>query len=144
MNMYDTNDKRAAISIDMQETNEVINKYSGGEVSTDPIIITRLGEMYLISAEGLGADKGLARLNQLRNFRGLSSLSPSTEEEFIDAILHERRMELLAEGFRWFDLVRLNRLESELGFDRKYNRLPIPSKERALNKLLNQNSYWAN
>ena len=108
MNMFEPDDKRTAISIDMQETNEVINKYPGGEVTTDPIIITRLGEMYLISAEAQG------------------------------------HTELLAEGFRWFDLVRLNRLESDLGFERKYNKLPIPAKERSLNKLLNQNSYWAN
>ena len=51
MNMFEPDDKRTSISINMQETNEVINKYSGGEVATDPIIITRLGEMYLISAE---------------------------------------------------------------------------------------------
>ena len=54
MNMFEPDDKRTAISIDMQETNEVINKYPGGEVTTDPIIITRLGEMYLISAEAQG------------------------------------------------------------------------------------------
>ena len=144
MNMFEPDDKRTAISIDMQETNEVINKYPGGEVTTDPIIITRLGEMYLISAEAQGLSKGLTRLNELRNFRGLPSVHPATEEDFIDAILNERHTELLAEGFRWFDLVRLNRLESDLGFERKYNKLPIPAKERSLNKLLNQNSYWAN
>ena len=44
---------------------------------------------------------------------------------FIDAILNERHTELLAEGFRWFDLVRLNRLESDLGFERKYNKMCI-------------------
>lgn len=144
MNMFEPNDKRIAISIDMQGTNEVINKYPGGEVTTDPIIITRLGEMYLISAEAQGLSKGLERLNELRNFRGLPGVHPTTESAFIDAILKERRVELLAEGFRWFDLVRLNKLESVRGFEHKYNRLPIPSKERSLNKLLKQNTYWAN
>ena len=43
-----------------------------------------------------------------------------------------KRQDLLAEGFRWFDRVRLNRLESDLGFERKYNKLPIPAKERSL------------
>ena len=144
MNMFEPDDKRTSISINMQETNEVINKYSGGEVATDPIIITRLGEMYLISAEAQGLTKGLSRLNELRNFRGLPSIHPTSEKDFLDAVLKERHMELLAEGFRWFDLVRLKRLESDLGFERKYNRLPIPAKEMALNKLLKQNSYWAN
>lgn len=118
-----------------QETNEVINKYPGGEVTTDPIIITRLGEMYLISAEAQGLSKGLTRLNELRNFRGLPSVHPATEEDFIDAILNERHTELLAEGFRWFDLVRLNRLESDLGFEAASitNYLFLPKKGLSIN-----------
>ena len=87
INMFEPDDKRTSISINMQETNEVINKYSGGEVATDPIIITRLGEMYLISAEAQGLAKGLSRLNELRNFRGLPSIHPTSEKDFLDAIL---------------------------------------------------------
>ena len=68
----------------------------------------------------------------------------NTGAKLADEIMTHRRIELWGEGFRWFDLVRLNRLESDLGFERKYNKLPIPAKERSLNKLLNQNSYWAN
>jgi hypothetical protein len=143
MNMFEPNDKREEISIAMQESNEVINKYPGGEVSTDPIIIARLGEMYLISAEAQGLSKGLTRLNELRVFRGLEPVSPTTEAAFIDAVLKERRVELLAEGFRWFDLVRHGLLESTLGIEHRYNRLPIPSTEISLNKLLKQNSYWS-
>lgn len=143
MNLFSDDDKRKAMSIDRQEANNVINKYPGGEVDSDPIIITRLAEMYLISAEGQGVPNGLKRLNELRAMRGLNPVSASTEEELLTLVLAERRMELLAEGFRWFDLVRTGRLESTLGFDRKYNRLPIPSREMSLNKLLKQNSYWA-
>ena len=91
INMFEPDDKRTSISINMQETNEVINKYSGGEVATDPIIITRLGEMYLISAEAQGLAKGLSRLNELRNFRGLPSIHPTSEKDFLDAILKEIR-----------------------------------------------------
>ncbi|MDE7443929.1 MAG: RagB/SusD family nutrient uptake outer membrane protein, partial [Muribaculaceae bacterium] len=86
---------------------------------------------------------GLNRLNELRAKRGLKPVSASTEDEFITLILAERRLELLCEGFRWFDLVRTGRLESTRGFEHKYNRLPIPSREMSLNKLLKQNSYWA-
>lgn len=143
MNMFSDDDKRKAVSIDRQEANDVINKFPGGEVNSDPIIITRIAEMYLISAEGQGVAKGLPRLNELRAVRGLKPVTASTEDEFITLILAERRMELLAEGFRWFDLVRTGRLESTRGFERKYNRLPIPSREISLNKKLKQNSYWA-
>lgn len=144
MNMFDPDDKRKDISIDTQGTNDVINKYSGGEASTDPLIISRLAEMYLISAEAQGRNAGLSRLNELRVFRGLKPVTVSTDEEFMTAVLNERRHELLAEGFRWFDLVRTGRLESTLGFEHRYNRLPIPSREMQLNSLLKQNSYWAN
>lgn len=144
LNMFDPDDLRKPISLDVQGSNNVINKYSGGEATPDPLIISRLGEMYLISAECQGRKDGLARLNELRAFRGLKPVDPATDEAFITAILDERRHELLAEGFRWFDLVRTGRLESELGFEHKYNRLPIPAREMTLNKLLKQNSYWAN
>lgn len=142
MNMFDPDDNRKEISVDTQGTNNVINKYSGGEANTDPLIITRLAEMYLISAEGQGVANGLSRLNQLRAFRGLDEVSPSTEEDFITAILDERHHEFLAEGFRWFDLVRTGRLESTLGIDHKYNRIPLPSRELTLNPNLTQNSFW--
>lgn len=142
MNMFDPNDKRKDISVAVQATNNVLNKYPSGETSTDPIIITRLAEMYLISAEAKGLSNGLGRLNELRAFRGLAPVNPANESEFIDAILQERHLEFLGEGFRWFDLVRTGRLETKLNLDSKFNKLPVPSREMELNKLLEQNSYW--
>ncbi|MDE7407678.1 MAG: RagB/SusD family nutrient uptake outer membrane protein, partial [Muribaculaceae bacterium] len=142
MDMFDDDDKRKAISVDMQGSNRVINKFDGGEVDSDPIIITRLAEMYLIAAEGKGLTGGLSRLNELRKFRGLEPVAPVNDDEFITAILRERRLELLGEGFRWFDLVRTGRLERETKLESQYNKLPIPTREMTLNKLLHQNSYW--
>lgn len=142
MDMFDDDDKRKAISVDMQGSNRVINKFDGGEVESDPIIITRLAEMYLIAAEGKGLTDGLARLNELRKFRGLGPVAPANDEEFLTAVLNERRLELLGEGFRWFDLVRTGRLEKETKLESQYNKLPIPTREMTLNKLLHQNAYW--
>lgn len=143
MKMFDPNDNRMDISIDRQGSNDVINKFPGGEIHPDPLIISRIAEMYLISAEGQGLNGGgLARLNDLRVFRGLKPVNPTTEEDFITAILDERRHELLGEGFRWFDLVRAGRFESTVGVEHKYSRMPIPAREMQLNRLLKQNSYW--
>lgn len=143
MNMFDIDDNRRTISIDTQETNDVINKYSGGEAHTDPLIISRLGEMYLISAECLGINGGgLSRLNELRQARGIQPISVADDNALLDAVIDERRHELIGEGFRWFDLVRTGKYESTLGLDIKYSRLPIPSREMQLNQLLKQNSYW--
>ena len=142
MSMYQESDKRKDISIGYQGSNPVLNKYSSGDAGRDPIYIVRLSEMYLISAECLGLHDGLNRLNELRQFRGIDRLNPSNEEEFLDAILNERRLEFFGEGFRWFDLVRCGKYESTVGVDSKYTILPIPARELSLNSNLRQHPLW--
>lgn len=140
MDMFTADDKRAAMSVETFQGLRVINKYPSGQSGTDPIIVVRLGEMYLISAEAGGlSGGGLERLNELRGFRGLDEIHPASDAEFIDAVLLERRKELLAEGFRWYDLVRLNRAVKDLGLDDREVKYPLPMNELALNKLLEQN-----
>ena len=143
-NLFSNNDKRTAVTFANQESNIVLNKYDSSSSMTDPIPIIRLAEMYLISAEGQGLSNGLPRLNELRQQRGLDAVYPATEEEFIDAVLAERRLEFLGEGFRWFDLVRLGKLCETVGLDEKYTCMPIPDRELDLNPLLKQNELWSN
>ena len=143
MDMFVPDDLRTAYSVDSQGTNDVVNKYGSGEAGTDPLCITRLAEMYLISAEGNGLEKGgLQRLNELRAFRGLPSVSPANERDFETAVLNERRLELFGEGFRWFDLVRTGRLGETMPLEEKYTRFPIPARDLGLNQLLEQNPLW--
>ena len=127
----------------MADGNEtVLNKYNN-YASTNPIPVSRLAEMYLISAECSGLDGGgLERLNQLRAQRGLPAVSPKTEEELLDAVLAERRLEFLGEGFRWFDLVRTGKLVTTLGMEEKYTVFPIPQAQIDLNSRLEQNDLW--
>lgn len=138
MNLFETGDKRAPISIDTYQGLDVINKYPSGQSGSDPIVVVRLGEMYLISAEAQGL-KGLDRLNELRAARGVPTIHPADAGSYLDAVLLERRRELLAEGFRWYDLVRLNRAGSVLGLAPRESRYPLPMNELALNPLLTQN-----
>jgi hypothetical protein len=140
LNMYEATDSRKAISIDNVGGNNVINKYPSGQGGKDPVIISRLAEMYLISAEAKGRALGLSRLNELRTYRGLTSISPTTDDAFIDAVLLERKKELLAEGFMYYDLVRTGKAISELGITTTQQRLPIPGTELRLNPNLKQNS----
>lgn len=142
MEMYSEQDNRKEISVDVQSNNNVVNKYCSGDAGQDPLYMIRLAEMYLISAEGQGLAGGLARLNELRVFRGLPAVNPATEEEFLDAVLEERRLELFGEGFRWFDLVRTGKYEEKTGLDSKYTVLPIPARELTLNKKLRQHPLW--
>lgn len=143
MNMYSESDRRKEVSVAMQGSNPVMNKYCGGDAGRDPIYIVRLAEMYLISAECLGLEGGgLERLNELRRFRGLEDVTPSDEEAFLDAVLQERRLELFGEGFRWYDLVRTGKYTSTVGVDAKYTVLPIPARELSLNGNLHQHLLW--
>ncbi len=85
---------------------------STGPVSTRDIIVSRLGETYLIAAEaylkaGVPAT-GLDRLNEVRRRAGVAN---ATAGEFtIDYVLDERGRELLGEYKRWFDLKRTGTL----------------------------------
>lgn len=140
MGLFDVSDKRKNISIDTYSGNDVLNKYPSGQAGTDPFVVIRLAEMYLISAEGNGLTNGLPRLNELRKERGLAPVNPSNED-YIDAILLERRKEFLGEGFRWYDLVRLNKAIPVLGLSKGQVKFPIPTNELGLNDLLEPNDY---
>ena len=93
-------------------------------------------------------------LNEVRSSRSMATYpgytftttTPSTGDALIDAIRHERRMELAMEGHRWFDIVRwgnaketmdaYKKTESEEAVKHmsefvkgKHELLPLPSKE---------------
>lgn len=75
------------------------------------IILMRLGEIYLLHAEALankGDLKGAADyVNKIRQRAGLKPIAvPASAADAIDAVLHERRLELAFEGFRFYDLAR--------------------------------------
>ena len=82
--MYDDKDKRKEVSIINVGAEPCINKYPSGQTGTDPVVMSRLAEMYLISAEAQGLSKGLGRLNDLRKERGLDAVNPKDEDEFIE------------------------------------------------------------
>lgn len=95
------------------------------------IILMRLGEIYLLHAEALAETGDLAGatsyVNKIRTRAGLKEVSvPTSKDAAIDVILHERRLELAFEGFRFFDLLRH-------GFDRA----------KAIHDAMpQQDSYW--
>jgi hypothetical protein len=140
--LFDNDDNRKAVSWEnIYGGVNYFNKYPSGQVGPDPVIVVRIAEMYLISAEakGLNGD-GLDRLNELRRKRGLTDLTPApaTDEAFIEAILSERDKELLTENHRWYDLVRTGKTD-RIGLQDYQKLLPIPEAQRVLNPKLGQN-----
>ncbi|MFI3281124.1 MAG: RagB/SusD family nutrient uptake outer membrane protein [Rikenellaceae bacterium] len=141
-NLFTSSDNRSSTCIGNYDGTIVMSKYGDYEDSIYPKNIVRLGEMYLISAEAQGYPAGLIRLNELRAFRGLGSVAVTGEDDFLNAVLEERRLELYCDGFRWYDLVRTGKLTSTLNLDEKYTVCPIPNDELLLNPLLEQHELW--
>lgn len=139
MDLFIEADKRKAISFINIAGTDCINKYPSGQTGRDPVIISRIAEMYLISAEAQGRSAGVGRLNELRRFRGLTDIFPANDNDFITAILDERRRELMGENFMFHDLVRTGRAKQELGLLDHQMVLPIPGRELQLNPNLAPN-----
>ncbi|MDR2293500.1 MAG: RagB/SusD family nutrient uptake outer membrane protein [Prevotellaceae bacterium] len=125
------------------------------------IIKLRYADILLLKAEALimkGDFPGAAAIiNRIRNRAGLADLPSSTtanKDAILDAYLKERRLELAFEGQRWFDLVRLDKVETIMNavydkdpgrkpqvylFDKDSYRLPIPQDAIDSNPNLIQN-----
>jgi hypothetical protein len=129
-------DKRASL-VDFNNVDVSIQpdgrtqKYRGEQTKDNSAYIIRLAEMYLIRAEALGRTAGLADLNTIRESRGMNQLTPddvSTDEDFLNAVLDERRAELNFEGHRLFDLARTGKVGEVLGAGVNPI-MPIPQRE---------------
>ena len=120
-------------------------------VFNSAIIFTRLEEIRLLRAEALtvlGQESGAAEeLNKVKVNRNIKPFSVGSAEDLLTAIFDERRRELLGEGWRWYDLVRYNRIKRN---DPEFNKLldeggiywPISQEVLNRNPNISQNNYW--
>ena len=108
--------------------------------------IIRYAEILLNNAEALNeldrSAEALAPLNEVRARAGLPAITITNQTELRDIIYHERRIELVFEGHRFFDLKRQDRAAEvlgPLGFQPGVNEyFPIPQEELDLNPNLTQ------
>jgi starch-binding outer membrane protein, SusD/RagB family len=90
--------------------------YTGAPPDEYPILI-RLAELYLVRAEARAQQDNLggaaADLNIIRNRAGLGNTTAASQAELLNAIYHERQVELFTEyGHRWFDLKRTGQIDA--------------------------------
>ncbi len=113
--MYDPSDARLSAYVGQLPANinyfslkyeETSNPDDGG---SDYMVI-RYSDVILKYAEALNEDNqvtgAITQLNSIRNRAGLTNTTATTQSEVRDAVKLERRLELISEGHRWFDLKR--------------------------------------
>jgi hypothetical protein len=123
------------------------------------VAIIRYSELLLIHAEAENEANGptaaaYSSINKVRNRAGLPDLAGLSKDQFREAVYFERRLELVFEYQRWFDLIREKDATGnsifvkslvEVGknnaqnFQRLY---PIPLSELAVNPKITQNPGW--
>lgn len=127
------------------------------------IIKYRYADVLLLKAEALimqdtpDLEAAAGIIDEIRKRAGLGKLPSSIRENknsMIDALLKERRLELAFEGQRWFDLVRMDKVEEVMNavyakdsgrkaqvyaFDKNSYRLPIPQSVIDANDKIQQN-----
>ncbi|NJC25700.1 RagB/SusD family nutrient uptake outer membrane protein [Neolewinella antarctica] len=113
-------------------------------------IVYRFADVLLIHAEALNEVNGptpqaYAAINQVRTRAGLAGLEAGgSKEQFQDAVLYERHLELALEQHRWFDLKRTGQLKASLiaagkPWDDRYLLFPIGQQELDISSQLVQN-----
>ncbi len=99
--------------------------------SYNSIIKLRGADILLLKAEAwahLGDPKAaIGCVNEVRRRAKLNELDPNNynSDQALDAILHERRLELALEGQRLFDLIRFEKLEEVMNNLKDPRRLPL-------------------
>ncbi len=129
---FETGDQRKTDWVGIAAGYSFPYKYKAGRGETSKVeysIVLRLAELYLIRAEArIRQDKiseGIADLNKIRD-RATDKTAPAanqlkqlasdlSENKAIEAVLHERYVELFTEwGHRWLDLKRTNTIDARM------------------------------
>lgn len=116
-------DIRFNATFSKEEPNRII-KYPNGtqqlaptsDLKCTPVMVARISEMYLIKAEALGKANGAATLLEYLKKRYTTvpteaAITALSDQAYQTLILDERHREFYAEGMRWQDIKRTNRLE---------------------------------
>jgi len=121
--LYEPGDLRFVLNFDGTRSDGIQVVKWPTPIGAEDIHVIRYADVLLILAEALAEQNDLANslvyLNQVRARANVSEYvlgtDVVTQQEVIDAIYLERRLELAFEGERWHDLVRTGRAMAVLG-----------------------------
>lgn len=122
-NLYEPGDQRFTLNFDGTRNDGIQVVKWPTPIGAEDIHVVRYADIILVLAEALAEQNDLSNavsyLNQIRARAGVSEYvfgtDLNTQQEVLDAIYLERRLELAFEGERWHDLVRTGRAMDVLG-----------------------------
>jgi hypothetical protein len=137
---YNPADQRAQVTVAKNGNTEIYgNKWPSG-IGDEGVHVIRFAEVILNKAEALARQnllpQAVAEYNKTRVRAGLAPhtflVDVTTQQQVLDAVWEERRLELAFEGHRWPDLVRTGRAVAVLGLQNRPHQVlfPIPQQER--------------
>jgi hypothetical protein len=139
---YETDDVRRDATIQVTDDGALFGyKYPSSGAGTEHTHVIRFAEVILTKAEALARQGQLGpAVTEYNRIRARAGLLPHvlgvnviSQQDVLDAIWQERRVELALEGDRYAELVRTGQFLSALGLtaDRGFQaRYPIPQNER--------------
>ncbi len=143
---YEPDDDRLNLFYE-DSAEEVIRSGKWNLPTDDQVNLIRLAEMYLTRAEAnfrLSTEIGDTPLNDINLIRDRVNLDALEESELdLDAILHERKLELMFEGNLLHDIKRTQRNVGSRSYDDPKLVLPIPQRELDSNPNLCQNPTYS-
>lgn len=154
LNLYEAADVRRAMFYSATKSGEAVffsRKFSGSRGPfTDNIPVIRYSEVLLIRAEAYALSGNSAAaitdLNRIRTRSGATPIASTvTGQGLVDLILTERRLELVLEGHRFFDLKRKGQtitkasLSAVVPYTDFRILAPLPNAQVQLNSKLKQN-----
>ena len=132
----------------------LVPKSISPEYNTNPanFVVYRYADILLMKAEALNemgqTGKAAEPLNIVRDRAGLTHVSNLSQDDIREKIIHERRMEFAFEGYRWFDMIRIDHGNYAVSFLKSIEKkngtkdrllFPIPQTEMDANSLMKQN-----
>lgn len=149
-NLYTGTDKRKGIYLDVTTAGVPYSKKltKPTTVITDggsDVVVLRYADVVLMLAEvenELGnTATAIPYLDAIRTRAGLTGTTAATQKDLREAIAAERRLELIGEGHRWFDLLRTDKALSVIpGIDKHNLLMPIPQGQIDTDPSIKQNT----
>lgn len=141
---WDPTDLRGQWNISFARSVDYGSKYRS-ITGTENFPVIRFAEVILIRAEALARmgqlPRAVTELRRIQTRAGVTlfTLGTHTQQQVIDAIVAERRLELAFEGDRWHDLNRLGITPAVMHIDPSQMLYPIPQAEIDVTPGLTQN-----